>query len=144
PSLPAIPRPPWTPPRISTASRFKSPRCARIAAVAIRPTASEPPDRLSRATIEGRPSQRRAALRFWWTGALQHVERYWIEPEQGADAAQARDRGGAARGDRRRGILGHHPAGDGLRGRAPAGFTPSRQRPDHVSHPPVAGRAPGP
>src|SRR5262249_61459286 len=87
-SLPAIPRPPWTPPRISTASRSKSPRCARIAAGAIRPTANEPPDRLSRATIEGRPAQRRGAPPFWGGGGLPHVGRYWVEIEEGGAGAR--------------------------------------------------------
>src|SRR5262249_15225955 len=76
-----------------TASRFKSPRCARIAAGAIRPTPKEPPDRLSRATIEGRPSQRRAAPPFLWARALQHVEHYLIELEQGGHAAPDPDLG---------------------------------------------------
>src|SRR6266851_5716900 len=46
PSLPARPRRPGPRPRTSTASRSKSPRCARIAAGVTRPTVRRPRNRL--------------------------------------------------------------------------------------------------
>ena len=76
-----------TRPRISTPSRLKSPRCARIAAGATRLIASGPPSHLSAAMIGGGrrhdgPPLNIAGLQSAWTGQRP-------EPRKGADAAQA-------------------------------------------------------
>src|SRR6476620_2202323 len=62
PSLPASRKQPATRRRTWTPSRFKSPRCARIAADATRLTASGRPKHLTLVDDRGRPSQRRSAL----------------------------------------------------------------------------------